>query len=899
MSTNGYSKGHVQVTSDSLAARWLAAQSVHAGRPLAALVRRARPQTIFVENELLVDSTDTDTQQFLVDQFGAEVIPPLPLAAQPEGMDPERARSVEGMPMPATVRFSAADFSPDDLYEAAAQEPEEVLQVTSQAGAGMLALTRRLLRDGRPVMPNLVGRPASLPGRSATESSFATLDNNPDPYTWPEFSGRSQIARAWQLLQAYQQVGSLRSTVFLAIFDAGFDLDANGRPIPGLWPPDITNFVQWNLFYETLPDMFKPAFPAESRFAGGQNDEAGKEYHGNWVLSAAAAPVGNNTGAAGSGGIALTAAGPVVVPVLFKMFRSAGETLRGLQYCVAWGVDVANMSFSINYDAAIWRDLDPDFPTALWERTFRFAAEQGVVVCAAAGNDHEELPDAVVYPATRTPGVITVGAMNYAGDQPAAFSNYGSSLDIWAPGENIHVMPDSGSPNGSYRSGTSLASPLTAGVVALMKAIKSTLRSEDVKQILRRSAYHIPTDPNVVALNAYAALLDLLGGRLPDAPGEEPNNTPQTARPLPVVSPGIVAPAGVTVLAAAGDEDWYYFRTANYETLVVTLAYVPELSWMDVKLVPEDPDSRAEADLARSGSSGQIHLRVDQLAPGGYRLQVKGNGPNIYELLVGLAPRPLEPDIFEANNIRETAARFTMKRPTGGPFEGELDIFLSPTYHTGSYDANLHLAEDVDFYHIKDISQLALVKTLFRISHTDAPLDVQLLGPDGGVIQQETGKRNVELDLRPAAPECWVRVSAPTANRYVFRLFDILDPAMDPGPWDEVDLSPVPDWLPDPPFELFGWERFLQVQVTDELKEIGKLRLHGDPGLRLDLITKDGQPLAGAVPAEHGDAGSLELDLAGLEPGTYVARVAVDASPAARFDGSLGKRVSRFRLSVF
>jgi subtilisin family serine protease len=92
-------------------------------------------------------------------------------------------------------------------------------------------------------------------------------------------------------------------------------------------------------------------------------------------------------------------------------------------------------------------------------------------------------PNWNVRPATRTPGVITVGALD-AGDNAAGYSNYGSSVNIWAPGNNIPVVPDRDNPNGSQQSGTSLASPIVAGVAAMMRAVNPALDSETVRQIL-------------------------------------------------------------------------------------------------------------------------------------------------------------------------------------------------------------------------------------------------------------------------------------------------------------------------------------------------------------------------------------------------------------------------------
>ena len=83
--------------------------------------------------------------------------------------------------------------------------------------------------------------------------------------------------------------------------------------------------------------------------------------------------------------------------------------------------------------------------------------DRGMVVVAAAGNSSGSVP---TWPANH-PSVIEVGALNFEGTAPAEFSNLGARF--WSIGVDVHVAIPGGKYN--YMSGTSFASPHTAGLI--------------------------------------------------------------------------------------------------------------------------------------------------------------------------------------------------------------------------------------------------------------------------------------------------------------------------------------------------------------------------------------------------------------------------------------------------
>eukprot|EP01124_Arcella_intermedia_P029085 TRINITY_DN605_c0_g2_i1.p1 TRINITY_DN605_c0_g2~~TRINITY_DN605_c0_g2_i1.p1 ORF type:complete len:414 (-),score=53.90 TRINITY_DN605_c0_g2_i1:102-1343(-) len=92
------------------------------------------------------------------------------------------------------------------------------------------------------------------------------------------------------------------------------------------------------------------------------------------------------------------------------------------------------------------------------------AISNGVVLVAAAGNFNQ---DACSFSPSRVPEVITVGAINERDDK-AFFSNFGSCVDIWAPGSNIKSVGITGPSATAIMSGTSMAGPHVVGILALM-----------------------------------------------------------------------------------------------------------------------------------------------------------------------------------------------------------------------------------------------------------------------------------------------------------------------------------------------------------------------------------------------------------------------------------------------
>ncbi len=281
--------------------------------------------------------------------------------------------------------------------------------------------------------------------------------------------------------------------------------------------------------------------PGDYVLAGecGSSSGISSSWHGTHVSGTIAA-VGNN-----GEGVTGVAYGAKILPV--RVLGKCGGYTSDVAAGIIWaaGGSVSGVPANPNPARVINMSLGGQSACGqTMQNAINTARSKNAVVVVAAGNSNA---DASQFSPANCSGVIAVAATGSDGGK-AYYSNYGSTVDLAAPGGSMNT----GSENGilstlntgskqaaadtyAYYQGTSMATPHVSGVAALMLSANPALTSDQVESVLKSSARPFPASCNNCGaglLDATAAVQAALALKpvdpQPPTPPTDPNNPPAT-----------------------------------------------------------------------------------------------------------------------------------------------------------------------------------------------------------------------------------------------------------------------------------------------------------------------------------------------------------------------------------
>ena len=216
-------------------------------------------------------------------------------------------------------------------------------------------------------------------------------------------------------------------------------------------------------------------------------------WHGTHVSSTVGAVSSNN-------GAGMTGINWQVKILHVRVLGVCGGSISDINDGIRWAADISVPGIPDNSNPAAVINLSlggalPCSASPATQAAIDDARARGTSVVVSAGN---EATDAANSTPASCVGVITVAASDARGNLATRYSNFGSTVEIMAPGgDRAQDADQDGNPDGvlgavrggyAYYNGTSMAAPHVSGVAALLKAQRPSLSPDDVLGELQRNA---------------------------------------------------------------------------------------------------------------------------------------------------------------------------------------------------------------------------------------------------------------------------------------------------------------------------------------------------------------------------------------------------------------------------
>ena len=776
-------------------------------RPVATVIDARGKQSDFVANEAIVLPKGQSQLDAFLSKYQGKVV---------SEYNREGIRTV-------LVQLNPMDFSLDNFTQDANKigVPGQN-KFSSDQGAKLLALVIHEQAAGLTVAANFLDTAHAV-------LFFTREQSGANAFTRAEFNNpgnKPNVTQAWQYMAAHALKGG-NTLVRVAIIDGGFWLNPGGSS-----PTDNNgqaDFPAAPLQYDFVDDDADAGGPNPMTCKGG-----GCPWHGTGSASVAVGTLNNGAFAAGTGG-------QVADPILMKADGGVYQVKHAIDRAIALGADVINMSFggSCNWFCKRGKDI------AGYYDAFERAHNAGIFLVASASNEGEDSTEEDIEPC-KIGNVFCVGALGTldAGNNPiysnVAFtsaqwsSNYGSTVNIWAPTYIQALYATTPPPLGlSNFNGTSASAPYISGIAAMMRAVNPNLSPDQMRGILLDTAWKDSPDPKVGHyVNALGAV-KLASNYLLPTDGFEPNNNPASATFL---NPG--QHNGLN-LHNASDSDFFRISAAGPTLATLDIAYPSGLG--KVFLPPYGRESTQSCggyeQVSYDTTQTDKIQAVYRLSSGNFFFSISGNpNPIPYDLQLQLSAKPIAPDSYEPNDT------LAQKRDLG---DG------------GYVQATLHNPSDVDFFEFNsrgNFNTMVLsMKSGVEVQSSDNPLTIEVFDDTGACLKHSNGscvKVTSSADCRTQAklrvPQGrWiVKVSGNAPGAYWLRM------GSDGEQHPVVDISVIIYLIlhPNVPVEFVvkDKEAWFVVEKQSDYGIKG-LNLH-TPGLHLSLYTETGNLIAEGKP---------------------------------------------------
>ncbi len=253
----------------------------------------------------------------------------------------------------------------------------------------------------------------------------------------------------------------LKNKLYINMGETGTDANGNDKRSNGI-DDDDNGFIDDYMGFDFVDRVGFPFDSTSGDYLGWDNNPWDDFGHGTAIAGIAGAETNNGFGIAG--------VAPKIKMINIRAFDPMGngsedDVAAAILYAVLMKCKVINMSFGDNSFSYVLRDV------------IRYAYSQNIVMVASSGNNYSDQPH---YPSGYSE-CICVGNST-SDDYISSDSNYGSTLDLVAPGSSILSTDKEG--GYSFVSGTSASAPFVSAAAALLLSIRN-YSNEEVKQIIK------------------------------------------------------------------------------------------------------------------------------------------------------------------------------------------------------------------------------------------------------------------------------------------------------------------------------------------------------------------------------------------------------------------------------